>query len=107
MGLGDFLKKGAQKLGKAVGHEAQRLGHAVKSTVKEATKHVVDTVKDVVEVGKIVGEKVKGALIACLQGGFRSGCEQRVLCTSLGTVNTIGVIVTVIPRFSWCVPNNL
>ena len=95
MGLGDFLKKGAQRLGKAVGHEAQRLGHAVKSTVNEA----VDTVKDVVEVGKIVGEKVKGALIACLQGGFRSGCEQRVLCTSLGTVNTIGVIVTVIPRF--------
>ena len=103
MGFGDFLKKGAQRLGKAVGHEAQRLGHAVKSTVNEA----VDTVKDVVEVGKIVGEKVKGALIACLQGGFRSGCEQRVLCTSLGTVNTIGVIVTVIPRFSWCVPNNL
>ena len=62
MGLGDFLKKGAQRLGKAVGHEAQRLGHAVKSTVKEATEDVVDTVKDVVEVGKIVGEKVKGAL---------------------------------------------
>jgi hypothetical protein len=58
MGLGDFLKKGAQRLGKAVGHEAQRLGHAVKSTVKD----VADTVKDVVEVGKIVGEKVKGAL---------------------------------------------
>jgi hypothetical protein len=32
----------------------------VKSTVKEATEDVVDTVKDVVEVGKIVGEKVKG-----------------------------------------------
>lgn len=62
MGLGDFLKKGAQRLGKAVGHEAQRLGHAVKSTVKEATEDVVDTVKDVIEVGKIVGEKVKGAL---------------------------------------------
>ena len=45
-----------------MGHEAQRLGHAVKSTVKEATEDVVDTVKDVVEVGKIVGEKVKGAL---------------------------------------------
>ena len=58
MGLGDFLKKGAQRLGKAVGHEAHRLGHAVKSTVNEA----VDTVKDVVEVGKIVGEKVKGLL---------------------------------------------
>ena len=58
MGLGDFLKKGAQRLGKAVGHEAQRLGHAVKSTVKD----VADTVKDVVEVGKIVGEKVKGVL---------------------------------------------
>jgi hypothetical protein len=58
MGLGDFLKKGAQRLGKAVGHEAQRLGHAVKSTVNEA----VDIAKDVVEVGKIVGEKVKGAL---------------------------------------------
>ena len=62
MGLGDFLKKGAQRLGKAVGHEAQRLGHAVKSTVKEATEDVVDTVKDVIEVGKIAGEKVKGAL---------------------------------------------
>ena len=62
MGLGDFLKKGAQRLGKAVGHEAQRLGHAVKSTVKEATEDVVDTVKDVIEVGKIVGEKVKGGL---------------------------------------------
>ena len=62
MGLGNFLKKGAQRLGKAVGHEAQRLGHAVKSTVKEATEDVVDTVKDVIEVGKIVGEKVKGAL---------------------------------------------
>ena len=62
MGLGVFLKKGAQRLGKAVGHEAQRLGHAVKSTVKEATEDVVDTVKDVIEVGKIVGEKVKGAL---------------------------------------------
>ena len=62
MGLGDFLKKGAQRLGKAVGHEAQRLGNAVKSTVKEATEDVVDTVKDVIEVGKIVGEKVKGAL---------------------------------------------
>ena len=58
MGLGDFLKKGAQRLGKAVGHEAQRLVHAVKSTVNEA----VDIAKDVVEVGKIVGEKVKGAL---------------------------------------------
>ena len=34
----------------------------MKSTVKEATEDVVDTVKDVVEVGKIVGEKVKGAL---------------------------------------------
>ena len=62
MGLGDFLKKGAQRLGKAVGHEAQRLGQAVKSTVKEATKDVVDTAKDVIEVGKIVGEKVKGAV---------------------------------------------
>jgi hypothetical protein len=56
MGLGDFLKKGAQRLGKAVGHEAHRAGHAVKSTVKEA----IDTVKDVVKVGKEVGEKVKG-----------------------------------------------
>jgi hypothetical protein len=72
MGLGNFLKKGAQRLEKAEGHEAQRLGHAVQSTVKEATEDVVDTVKDVVEVGKIVGEKVKGALTSNpkAQGGI-------------------------------------
>ena len=58
MGLGDFITKGAQRLGKAVRHGAQRLGQAVKSKVND----VVDTAKDVIEVGKIVGEKVKGAL---------------------------------------------
>ena len=69
MGLGDFLKKGVQKLGKAVGGEVHRLGQAVKTTAKdvynEATEDinaVVDTAKNVVEGGKIVVEKVKGAL---------------------------------------------
>ena len=55
MGLGDFLKKGAQRLGKAVGHEAQRLGHTVKSTVKEATEDVVDTVNTLLYVAGLLG----------------------------------------------------
>jgi hypothetical protein len=42
MGLGDFIAKGAQRLGKAVRHGAQRLGQAVKSKVND----VVDTAKD-------------------------------------------------------------
>ena len=69
MGLGDFLKNSVQKLGKAVGGEVHRLGQAVKTTAKdvynEATEDinvVVDTAKNVVEGGKIVVEKVTGAL---------------------------------------------
>jgi hypothetical protein len=69
MGLGDFLKTGVQKLGKAVGGEVHRLGQAVKHTAKDAyneatkdAKAVVNVAKDVVVGGKIVAEKVKGAL---------------------------------------------
>ena len=69
MGLGDFLKNSVQKLGKAVGGEVHRLGQSVKTIAKdvynEATEDVnavVDTAKNVVEGGKIVVEKVKGAL---------------------------------------------
>jgi len=58
MGLGDFITKGAQRLGKAVRHGLQRVGQAVESKVND----VVDTAKDAIEVGKIVGEKVKVAL---------------------------------------------
>ena len=42
MGLGDFITKGAQRLGKAVRHGAQRVGQAVESKVND----VVDTAKD-------------------------------------------------------------
>ena len=56
MGLGDFITKGAQRLGKAVRHGAQRVGQAVESKVNDA----VDTAEDVIGVGKSWGRKLRG-----------------------------------------------
>tara|TARA_R110002126_G_scaffold18542_1_gene70829 strand:+ start:2509 stop:3219 length:711 start_codon:yes stop_codon:yes gene_type:complete len=66
MGLGDFLTSGVQKLGNAVSsvsHEATRLGKAVVHETKRVATNVVDTAKDVVEIGKVVKDQV-GNLIS-------------------------------------------
>ena len=65
MGLGSFLKSGANRIGKAVKGEVHRLGVAIKSEAKHAMSSVenaVDTAKTIVEGAKVAKDQISNII---------------------------------------------
>ena len=61
MGLGSFISKGIDRIGKAVNTETHRLGSAIKNEanrVSSSVENIVDTAKNIVEGGKVVKDQI-------------------------------------------------